>query len=71
MKKFIKVQKYNSSEKETFLIRNFEVAEKFFDKKSENFNAVFAGETTIVEDNYGFYLGNIELQEIEDGVFIG
>ena len=69
MEKFIKVQKYNTSEGETFLIWNFDLAEKFFSKKPDSFNAVFAGEETIKEDDYGFYFGGMELKEIEDGIF--
>ena len=70
MKKFIKVQRYNTSDGETILVRNFDLAEKFFSKKPDSFNAVFSGEETICENDYGFYLKNIELKEIEEGIFI-
>ena len=69
MRKRIKVQKYSTSDQETFLIKNYKTAENFFKNRPANFNAVFCSSDTILETDYGFFYGDIELRELQHGVF--
>lgn len=63
------MQEYGTSEKEVLLFSSQTKAESFFDKKPENFNAVFNGDRVFSQKRWDKMIEEEEVIKIENGVY--
>ena len=65
-----KLLKFATSEGSAIFATSTKMAEKFFRVKPDSFNAVFAGEEIMYENDYGYFIQGNSLAHIARGIYV-